>query len=331
VSAVAAPVEPALVCGNCRQPMQRLTLAGHYGHRVDLDLCRGCDLVWFDGSETAQLSGPALLELIGHMAAARALPHEMLRADPRCPRCDGQLRIVHNQSRWGRSSQLQCARRHGAYQSFAQFLEEKGLVRPMSTIDRARLLRDRGRIECVNCGGEIVKGDERCRWCRSIPSLLDIARLARALDPLDTIEPPAVYRAAARQGALHCAACGAALPEGETMSCSQCGATLAITSLADAHAEVQALAPLLRAAAERPSAKVVKRRLDALAEDLPRRREWVARMEADAQARRGTGAGAWGGSSRGDFEWGSLLRGGTNPLRAVLIALALWFAWYFWH
>ena len=49
--------------------MQRLTLAGHYGHSVDLDLCRGCDLVWFDGIETAQLSGgPALLELIGEMA-----------------------------------------------------------------------------------------------------------------------------------------------------------------------------------------------------------------------------------------------------------------------
>jgi len=86
--------------------MQRLTLAGHYGHSVDLDLCRSCDLVWFDGSETAQLSGSALLDLIGHMAAARALPHEMLRADPRCPRCDGRLTLVHNQSRWGRSSQL---------------------------------------------------------------------------------------------------------------------------------------------------------------------------------------------------------------------------------
>ena len=46
----------------------------------------------------------------------------------RCPRCAGKLKIVHNQSRWGRSSQLQCMRRHGAYQSFAQFLEEKGLL-----------------------------------------------------------------------------------------------------------------------------------------------------------------------------------------------------------
>ena len=312
--------------------MQRLALAGHYGHGVDLDMCRSCDLVWFDDTETAQLSGPALLELIGHMASARALPHELLRPEARCPRCAGALAIVHNQSRWGKSSQLQCVRRHGAYQSFAQFLEEKGLLRPMSVVDRARLLRDRGRIECVNCGGEVGKDDERCPWCRSIPSLLDIARLAHALDPLDTIEPPAVFRTAARQGALQCAACGAALPEGETISCSQCGATLAITSLAEANAEVQALAPALRAAAERPSAQVVKRRLDALDEDLPRRREWIAGMEADAaESRHAAGAGGFIGGRRDDVEWEPLLRGIGTPVRVVLAALAIWFVWHFWR
>ena len=319
VNAAVAPAEAPLVCGNCRQTMQRLTLAGHYGHTVDLDLCRSCDLVWFDGSETAQLSGPALLELIGHMAAARALPHEMLRADPRCPRCDGRLTLVHNQSRWGRSSQLQCVRRHGAYQSFAQFLEEKGLLRPMSLIDRAKLLRDRGRIECINCGGEIGKEDERCRWCRSIPSLLDVARLAHALDPLDTIEPPALYRTAARQGALQCAACGAALPEGETISCSQCGATLAITSLGEANAQVQALAPALRSAAARPSAEVVKRRLDALDQDLPRRREWVASMQAEADAQRGR--------SVDETDWEELSGRWKAVLAVLAIAFVLWIGW----
>ena len=323
MSALPAADEPPLTCGNCRQPMQRLALAGHYGHRVDLDLCRGCDLVWFDGTETAQLNGPSLLELIGAMASARALPHEMLRAGARCPRCDGALAVVHNQSRWGRSSQLQCRRRHGAYQSFAQFLQEKGLLRPMSRVDRAKLLRDRGAIECVNCGGEIGKADELCPWCRSIPSLLDVARLARALDPLETIEPPPLHRAALRQSALQCAACGAALPPGETISCSQCGAILAITSLADANAQVQALAPALRAAAERPSPQVVKRRLDALDADLPRRRDWAAAMQAEADAQRGRGVEP--------ADWSSLLGRGTNPLRAVLIALAAWFAWQYWR
>jgi hypothetical protein len=328
-----APVEPALVCGNCRQPMQRLTLAGHYGHRVDLDLCRGCDLVWFDGSETAQLSGPALLELIGHMAAARALPHEMLRADPRCPRCDGSLKLVRNQSRWGRSSQLQCARRHGAYQSFAQFLEEKGLVRPMSTIDRAKLLRDRGRIECVNCGGEIAKerralslvplDPEPSRHRPSAPA--PSTRSTRSSRP-PSIRPRRVRApCTARRAARRCPrARRSAARNAARRSRSRAWPT-----------PTPRCRRSRRCCARRPSGrrpKVVKRRLAALAEDLPRRREWVAGMEADApSAPVATGAGAWGGSGRANFDWSSLLSSGTNPVRAVLIALALWFAWYFWH
>ena len=302
--------------------MQRLVLPGHYGRSVDLDLCADCDLVWFDLTETAEVGGPALLELIGHMASAHALPHQPLRADASCPRCDGRLKIVHNQSRWGQSSQLQCLQRHGAYQSFAQFLQEKGLLRPMSRVDRAKLLRDRGRIECVNCGAEIDAPDEQCRFCGSVPSLLDVARLAHALDPDEMLGAQDVHRTPARQAALQCAACGAALPPGVTISCSQCGATLAITSLAEVNASVQALAPALRAAAAHPPPQVVKRRLDALDADLPRQRAWVAGMEADARHSQGVDE---------EFEWSSLWRRETNPVRAVLLAFVIWWVWWYWH
>jgi hypothetical protein len=274
--------------------MQRLALPSHYGATVALDLCTACNLVWFDDTESARLSGPALLELIGQMALAQALPIELLKADPRCPRCDGRLELVHNESRWGRSTQLQCRRRHGAYPSFAQFLQEKGLLRPMSKVDRARLLRDRGQVSCVNCGGDIQVDDAVCPFCGSVPSLLDIARLAHALDPQDTIGPQGVFATPARQSALQCAACGVALPPGETVSCSQCGATLAITKLAEAHACVQALAPALKAAAEKPSPEVVKRRLEVLDADLPRRREWVARMAAESRHKQ---------EADDEFEW----------------------------
>ena len=303
--------------------MRRVALAGHYGAAVELDLCVSCNLVWFDGSETARLSGPGLLELIGRMAEAYDLPFEPLRPDTRCPRCAGPVKIVHNQSRWGHSVQLQCLRRDGAYQSFAEFLEEKGLLRPMSRVDRARLLRDRGRIDCVNCGAAIGANDERCPFCTSVPSLLDIARLARALDPEAMLEPHAVHDTAARQQAMQCAACGAALPPGDTMSCAQCGATLAIPSLREAYAAVQALAPALKANAEHPPPQVVKRRLDALDADLPRRREWAAEVEAEARARRGQGEQS--------FAWSSLLERGTNPVRAVLIGVAIWLVWRFWR
>ena len=301
--------------------MRRVALDGHYGATVELDLCESCDLVWFDGTETARLSGLGMLALIDRMAAAYDLPYQPLRPTATCPRCAGALQLVHNQSRWGRSVQLQCLRRDGAYQSFAEFLEEKGLLRPMSRVDRAGLLKSRGRIDCVNCGGAVGLDDEKCPYCQSVPSLLDVARLARALDPEEMIAQHPLASASPKQEAMQCAACGAALPPGEAMSCAQCGATLAIPSLRDANAAVQALAPLLRANAAHPPPEVVKRRLDAIDADLPRRREWAADMERDAQRDKGR--------ADDDFEWGSLLQRGTNPVRAVLIALVIWFAWWF--
>jgi hypothetical protein len=302
--------------------MQRIALAGHYGSSVELDVCASCDLVWFDGTETARLSGPGLLELIGLMATAYDLPYQPLTATTRCPRCSGPLKIVHNQSRWGRSVQLQCLKREGAYQSFAEFLEEKGLLRPMSRIDRARLLLDRGRIDCVNCGAAIGKADERCPYCNSVPSLLDVARLARALDPEAMLAPHELPRPAAQQQAMQCAACGAALPPGETMSCAQCGATLAIPTLREAYAAVEKLAPVLKANAEHPPAEVIKRRLDAIEADLPRRREWAAGMEEEARQRRGRGK---------PIEWSTWVERAPQLGRAVVIGAAIWLVWRFWR
>ncbi len=302
--------------------MQRLALPGHYGSNVEIDVCGSCDLVWFDGTETARLNGPGLLELIGLMAAAYDLPYQPLSSATRCPRCSGRLKTVHNQSRWGRSVQLQCLKRDGAYQSFAEFLEEKGLLRPMSRLDRAKLLQERGRIDCVNCGAAIGRLDERCPYCTSVPSLLDVARLARALDPEALLGAHKVPRPRAEQQAMQCAACGAALPPGETMSCATCGATLAIPSLRDAYAAVEKMAPLLKANLAKPPPEVLKRRLAAIDGDLPRRREFVAGLEKEAWERRGY---------REPFDWSSLKGRGTNPVRAVLIGVGIWLMWRFWR
>jgi hypothetical protein len=32
-----------------------------------------------------------------------------------------------------------------------------------------------------------------------------------------------------------------------------------------------------------------------------------------------------------EFDWASLFSSGTNPVRAVFVALAIWFVWYFWR
>jgi Zn-finger nucleic acid-binding protein len=317
-----APAQAALACGNCRQPMQRLALADHYQRRVDLDLCADCHLVWFDLSESARLGGPALLELIDQMAAAQRLPHVPLRDDAVCPRCQGSLKTVHNRTRWGESLQLECRQRHGAFQSFAQYMQEKGLLRPMSHLDRVRLLERDGHVACVNCGAAISAGDESCPYCRSVPSLLDVARLAHALDPQGTLAPQPVQSATPQQQAMRCAACGAALPPGQTIACTQCGATLAISRLAEAVERVDALGPALRAQALAPDPEVVKRRLAELDADLPRQRERVESMKASVH-------GAWAGDDDRSA-WRALFSGRTNPWRAVLLALAIWFAWSLW-
>ena len=314
-----APADTSFACGNCGQAMQPITLAGHYARHVDLDLCPPCHLVWFDQTETARLTGAGLLALIGAMAHSQTLPHVLLRTDARCPRCSGALKPVHNRSRWGESLQLECRRGHGAYQSFAQFLQEKGLLRAMSRLDRAQLLQHAGRIDCVNCGSAIGSDDVLCPFCRSVPSLLDVARLARALDPEGALAPQPVHGTRASQAALQCAACGAALPPERSLSCAQCGATLAISRLAQAHDSVAALGPALQAHDRKPSAEVVQRRLAKLGADVPRRREWAAQMEAEARPANG-----------GEREWGHWLGPQTNPLRAVLIALVIWFLWWFW-
>jgi len=276
---------PALRCGNCGNcggAFNALRLAGHYGSQVDIDLCAPCHLVWFDAIEGARLTGSGLLALVGEMATAQTLAHQPLQPSPPCPRCQGAVRVVHNQTRWGKSQQLECVQRHGAYQSFAQFLSEKGLLRPMSSVDRHRALQRDGVIHCVNCGGSVGPGDARCPWCHSVPSIFDVARLAQALDPEGATRRHAVHGARGRAGALGCQACGSPLPEDAGWTCPQCQATVATPGLAEAWRLVSAIGPELLAHADKPAPHVVAQRLEAQSGGLQRQRERAREMQAEA-------------------------------------------------
>jgi hypothetical protein len=282
-NAVSEPAD-ALRCGNCRGSMRRLLLQGHYGRQVEIDICPPCHLLWFDSLESVRLSGPGMLSLIGDLAAGQREAHRLLSSDARCPRCAGALKTIQNRSRWGPTTQLECLRGHGAYQTFAQYLSEKGLIRAMSSADRAVLaVREQG-LHCLNCGGAIAVQDERCRFCEGVPGMFDVARLARALDPEGATESHAVHGNRAQHTALSCLACGAHLPPGQSVSCPQCASTLAVGRLSEAHRAVSVLDAALRAHAQTPAAHVRSRRLAALDGDLSRRREWVRGMEAQTMS-----------------------------------------------
>lgn len=322
----------ALVCGNCGAPMRSLPLAGHYGQRVEIDLCAPCHLVWFDVVESARLPGPALLLLIGEMAAAQRLAHQALRPDLTCPRCSGRVHTVHNQTRWGKSLQLECALHHGAWQTFAQFLDEKGLLRPMSSADRARALARDGALHCVNCGGAVGATDSTCSWCHSVPAVVDVARLAHALDPEGATSTHPVHRTASTATALACQACGAAQERDAGWLCQQCGATLTAPNLVEAHQRVSALSPALQAHADKPAPEMVRRRLEAQSAGLKRQREEAARMQAEADGQMGHVAGGARHSEKADLLADTLLdllRRTGVPLWAWSLAGLLLAWWWF--
>jgi len=297
--------------------MQRLVLDGHYGRKVDIDLCAPCHVVWFDAIESVRLAGTGMLALLDEMVRAQSEPHHVLAPAAGCPRCAGALKPVHNRSRWGRTLQLECRRHHGAYQTFAQFLSEKGLIRPLGAADRAVLLRRDQGLACLNCGAAMGQPDTRCSYCDALPGMVDVARLASALDPEGATDSHAVHGVAARHASLHCLACGAPLPDGVSVQCAQCGATLAVGQLAQAHQAVSTLAAALRAHAESPAPHVRRRRLARLDGDRSRRRDWVREMEASE-------SGSYAQSESPAF-WDDLRE---NPWAAAGLAVLLLFVWW---
>jgi hypothetical protein len=178
----------------------------------------------------------------------------------------------------------------------------------------------------VNCGGAVAARDEACSWCGSVPALVDVARLARALDPEAATAGHAVHGTAARGGALQCAACGAAQPADGGWQCVSCNATLTAPGLAEAHRIVSALGPALQAHAERPAPHVVQQRLAAQQPALDRQRAAAAAMKAEAEARMGHQA-PWPADEEPFSPLSTLPRPAQRWALGALLALLLW--WLF--
>lgn len=280
-------------CGNCGESMARHVLDGHYGTRIEIDVCAPCHLLWFDTLESVRLSGVGLLDLIGVMAQAQRVAHRPLAAGVHCPRCNAALKRVHNRSRFGPTLQLECAGGHGFAQTFGLWLSEKGLWRELSPADRARLRSRGGVLHCLNCGGPL--GDEpRCRWCTTPPGVIDLARLARAVDIDGATDADALHRTPLARRGLNCIACGAAVPAGGALSCDSCAATLVVGDAREVRAALDRIAPALRRhlqvePAPHVKARRVQRQREGQGHGRPRARE----MEVETLPEHESPLGPW--------------------------------------
>jgi len=229
--------------------MQQVELHGHYGRILDVDLCAGCHLLWFDNLESVNLSGRGVLDLLRAIDAAHGSAHTPLGERLTCPRCDGVLKHVHNLTSLGRTAQHECARGHGAAQSFSLYLGEKGFVRPLLQPELQRMRAPAGHaapFACLNCGAPFDPSQrDMCSFCASPVRMLDVLPLMRAVDRQtgQLAEGPTTV-SDANPRSFACTGCGAPVDPMLDRSCRSCAMPVAVTDLKWA---LKWMEPLVRA------------------------------------------------------------------------------------
>jgi hypothetical protein len=164
--------------------MQRLALDGLYGTHVAIDLCRVCQGFWFDSREHLQLAPAAILQLfeIIHDAKGSRTP---LPSRLPCPRCGLRLLPTDDRQRATSFRYWRCAREHGRYITFVDFLREKDFVRELDPAQLAALKAQVRSVTCSSCGAPIdLAHDTVCSHCHSPLAMLDLERVGHVIEQL---------------------------------------------------------------------------------------------------------------------------------------------------
>lgn len=176
-------------CPGCSEEMPAETLDGNYGRAITIDLCHDCGALWFDGSESLALVPGAVLRLFQliHARAAGREPH--IFGALACPRCSRSLVATTDQQRSTRFAYWRCARGHGRFITFAEFLREKNFVRPLDPRELAELRAHVKSVRCSSCGAGVdLQRGSICEYCRAPLSMLDPRQVEKIVQALQAAE-----------------------------------------------------------------------------------------------------------------------------------------------
>ena len=149
---------------------------------VELDLCFGCQGIWFDEYESLQLAPAGVIELfklIHQHSDDQRLP---LAGSLHCPRCNERLIPSQDRVKSGLFNYLRCGQHHGRFITFAQFMIEKGFVRQLTGAEIKELSVRIGVVRCTGCGAPVdIRKDSACTHCRAPIAILDAQAVGAAL------------------------------------------------------------------------------------------------------------------------------------------------------
>ena len=169
--------------------MRSLALARAPLAPISIDLCDDCQAIWFDATESQQLTPGAVIELFRAIGSSQATQREAYPALLPCPRCTTPLSFTQDLQHTTRFTYYRCRYGHGRFTPFVQFLREKNFIRPLDPKELERLRAVVTTVRCVSCGAPVpLERSAVCPYCGAPVMLLDPDAVQHALDRLDAAE-----------------------------------------------------------------------------------------------------------------------------------------------
>ena len=173
-------------CTNCSTLMSLYSLPGHYGNSVEIDVCHSCNALWFDQSESTQLSPDgtvALFQLINERGGTSTNVASKFGEGLRCVTCGTGMRLTNDRVKNTRFVYQACPNGHGRLTTFYNFLSEKQFVRELTQAERAKLAVSVQQIKCSSCAAPVDIGKtDACQYCRAPVSVFDRDAAKKAID-----------------------------------------------------------------------------------------------------------------------------------------------------
>ena len=170
--------------------MTSLTVDGHVGAAVQIDVCEACRAFWFDGYESLQLAPGSTLKLFQLMSAQTSTGRGFAGVSG-CPRCRRRLAHTHNRQRTTPFEYWRCEQGHGRFIAYLDFLKEKDFIRPLTGEQLNELRQNVQTVNCSNCGAPIdLLHESTCTHCGSPLSILDLPHMQAVVDRLQAAGQP---------------------------------------------------------------------------------------------------------------------------------------------